>query len=72
MCVNPLGDWLLAKEAAEISGYSLEHVRRLARAGRIESQKWGRDWIISRESLLAYIKNEGYGPEPKRKPLDKM
>lgn len=62
-----LDDWWLAGEAAELTGYSMEHIRRLARTGRIKSMKFGRDWIINRESLLYYMEHEGHGPEPKRK-----
>ncbi len=43
------------KEAAVISGYHPKHLGRLIRAGKIKAQKWGRDWQISRASLLAYL-----------------
>jgi excisionase family DNA binding protein len=42
------------KEAASITGYCTDYVRRLARRGRIEAQRVGRDWLIDRTSLLAY------------------
>ncbi len=70
MSMTPLGDWLTSKEAAALTGYNVQHVRRLARAGKVESKKWGRDWIINRQSILSYIETEGFGPEPKRKKTD--
>jgi len=49
-----LEGWITAAEAAALTGYTVPHIRRLARQGRIEAQKVGRDWLIGRESLLAY------------------
>jgi excisionase family DNA binding protein len=48
-------DWITTAEAAEISGYHVEYIRELIRAGRIKAQKWGREWQVSRGSLLAHI-----------------
>ena len=70
MGMTPLGDWLTTQEAAALTGYNVQHVRRLARAGKIEAKKWGRDWIVNRVSILAYIETDGIGPEPKRKKTD--
>ena len=47
--------WLTTRGAAELSGYSAKYLRRLARQGRIDARKVGRDWLINRESLLAYV-----------------
>ena len=49
-------DWITTKEAAEISGYHINHVRRLIKSGEVKGQKWGRDWMVSRSSLLAHIR----------------
>lgn len=51
-----LGDWLTVKEAAEVSGYHPDHIRRILRAGGIQSMKWGNSWMVNRESLLEYQK----------------
>jgi len=48
-------DWITMAEAVTISGYHPKHLGRLIRAGKIKAQKWGRDWQISRASLLAYL-----------------
>lgn len=69
MNMTPLSGWLSTKEAAELAGYHPDHLRRLIRAGSVTARKWGNAWMISRESLLAYllkIDSEGArrGPKP--------
>lgn len=64
-------EWLTTSDAAAIGGYHLEHIRRLIRSGVVAARKWGRDWQVSRASLLAYIERqeaEGArrGPKAKR------
>ncbi len=49
-------DWITTTEAVTLSGYHVEHLRELAREGKIKAQKWGREWQISQASLLAYIR----------------
>ncbi len=49
-------EWLTTKQAAEMSGYHPEYIRRLIRLGEIEAQKFGRDWVIERAKLLAYTR----------------
>jgi excisionase family DNA binding protein len=34
-------EWITIREAAEISGYHIEHVRRLIRADRVKAKKMG-------------------------------
>ncbi len=48
-------DWITMAEAVAISGYHPKHLGRVIRAGKIKAQKWGRDWQISRASLLMYL-----------------
>ncbi|MBN1815443.1 MAG: helix-turn-helix domain-containing protein [Anaerolineae bacterium] len=48
------GDWITTKEASELTGYSIQYVRRLMRKGRVVAKKWLRDWVISKQSLLEY------------------
>ena len=48
-------DWLTTFAAAALSGYHPERIRELAREGRVKARKWGRDWQISRASLLRYL-----------------
>jgi excisionase family DNA binding protein len=37
-----------------LTGYHVKYLRYLVGQGRIEARKVGRDWLIDRESLLAY------------------
>lgn len=47
-------------EAAGRLGFTVQHVRRLAREGTIQGEKYGRDWLISRASLERYIVREEF------------
>jgi excisionase family DNA binding protein len=46
--------WLTTQEAATLSGYDIQHVRRLAREGKIGAVKRGRDWWIDYEMFMAF------------------
>lgn len=59
-----LPDWITTQEAAELSGYHPEYVRRLARQGKIGAEKKGRDWWIDRDVLHSYLQTvEDLGPQ---------
>jgi excisionase family DNA binding protein len=64
--------WLTTQEAAILSGYDIQHVRRLVREGKIGAVKRGRDWWIDYEMFMAYIEsmegNEDKRSGPKGKP----
>lgn len=51
----PPGNWIGTKRAAEISGYSRIHLRRLAHLGAVRSWRQGRNILIEEESLRAYV-----------------
>ena len=61
-------EWITSKEAAELSGYHPDHLRRLIRAGEINGRKFGIVWQISRESLLAYLKQAEESTDKRRGP----
>jgi len=63
-----MADWITTTEAAELSGYHPEHLRELIRTGVIKAQKWGRDWQVSRASLLAYIQEAEKSKDKRRGP----
>lgn len=46
--------WITTAEAAALTGYSPAYVRWLARMGRVRARKVTRDWLVSREDVLAY------------------
>jgi excisionase family DNA binding protein len=49
--------WMTTQEAAALSGYDVEHVRRSARQGKIGAVKRGRDWWIEVDVFLAYLES---------------
>ncbi len=49
-------DWITVQQAAELSGYHIEHIRRLIRMGEIEARKFATVWQVNRKSLFAYIR----------------
>jgi excisionase family DNA binding protein len=48
-------DWITTVEAAALSGYHVNHIRRLIRLRQIDARKFGPVWQISRHSLERYI-----------------
>jgi excisionase family DNA binding protein len=50
-----LPEWITTEEAAGLSGYDVQHVRRLARRGRIGAVKKGHDWWVNRDMFKAYL-----------------
>ena len=57
-------DWMTTKEAANLAGYNIKYLRQLVRSGRVEARKVGRDWLVNRESLLAYKRRmDRLGPQ---------
>ena len=62
-------EWLTVNEAAELSGYDPEHIRRLIRGREIDARKFSIVWMVSRESLLEYVKKaQTWGKKRGRKP----
>ncbi len=65
----PLEEWLTTTQAAELAGYTVEHMRRLMRENAIEGRKWYDRWQVNRDSFLAYlerIENQGERRGPKK------
>lgn len=50
-----LADYITTEEAAELSGYHVNYIRRLMRKGTITGRKAGLMWWVERESLRAYL-----------------
>ena len=46
--------WITIAEAATQSSYSHDHIKLLARTGRVEGRKSGTMWLVNPESLKAY------------------
>ena len=49
-------DWLTVQEAADLSGYNAEYLRRLIRNQRIKYRKISFIYQVNRESLLGYLR----------------
>lgn len=50
-------DWVTTTEAVQLTGYNQEYIRRILRTGKIKGRKWGRDWMIDRDSLIEYMRD---------------
>lgn len=65
---------ITAEAAAELTGYNIQHIRRLVLSGRLNAIRIGRSWLIKIESLEAYLNEvvaEGdgrFGPRIPAKP----
>jgi len=64
------------EDAAAIAGLSVAHMRFLARNGRIEARKVGRDWVTTKSAVERYIhdekarsRNPYKGTRPRRRTL---
>jgi excisionase family DNA binding protein len=51
-------EWISIKQAVDLSGYNAEYIRRMMRIGKIRADKLegGREWLIDKASLQAYVK----------------
>ena len=52
MAIHP---YLSTEEAAEILGYSRQHVRVLVREGRLQGDRIGKNWLVSYSSVQEYL-----------------
>jgi excisionase family DNA binding protein len=44
-----------AEAASELTGYNIQHIRRLAYAGKLDAIHVGRSWLIKVGSLETYL-----------------
>jgi len=51
-----LADYVTSEDAADISGYHVNYIRRLLRQGKLKGRKFGNVWFIVRESLQEYLR----------------
>lgn len=50
-------EWITTSEAAQITGYNEEYIRRLARKEKIKARKFGTIWQVHAASMLRYLSN---------------
>ena len=55
---SPSQELMTTQEAAKNLGYTVQHTRLLIRQGQIEASKFGRDWLVVRESVVQYKTNQ--------------
>ena len=64
-------EWITVNQAAEISGYNAEYLRRLMRNKKIKFRKFSFIYQVSKQSLLSYLKeaekkvDKRYSPKSK-------
>ena len=46
--------WITTADAANISGYNEEYIRRLARTRKIKARKFGTIWQVNSNSMKRY------------------
>jgi len=61
-----LNDLITLKEAAELSGLSYSHLRRLARLGDVCAKKFGTTWLTTEQAVNEYLARDRR-PGPKNK-----
>ena len=61
-----LEDLIPLSKAAEISGLSPDHLRRLAGQGDLWAQKIGRNWVTTEQAVQEYLsRDRRSGPKKK-------
>jgi excisionase family DNA binding protein len=71
---HAIEDYMTLRQAIRFSGYNDQYLRRLAKEGRIHALKFGLAWMISRQSLEAFMSNasskgetdQRFGPKKSR------
>jgi excisionase family DNA binding protein len=63
-------DWITTRDAAEISGYHPDHLRRLIRAGEVKARKFGNVWQVSEQSLVTYLEAANQSNDKRRGPKE--
>jgi len=51
---NPFDGWIDTSAAQDLTGYTLDYLRQLAREKKVNAEKIGKFWLINRASLLAW------------------
>jgi excisionase family DNA binding protein len=61
-------EWITTQEAAELSGYHVNYLRKLIRRGDIRGRKISFLWFVNRQSLLDYMAQAGQSDDKRRGP----
>ena len=52
--MGDLDGWVTTEEARKLVDYTPEHLRRIAKQGRVETRQIGRTWLFNSADLLRY------------------
>ena len=61
-------DWITTHEAAKLTGYDREYIRRLVRFEKITARKFGTIWQVSQQSLINYLQDSKKSSDGRRGP----
>jgi len=62
--------YMTTDEAAKLSGFTEQYIRKLIREKKIQGEKVRRDWILSRDSLEKFLATERKVGRPPTIPID--
>ena len=48
--------FLSSAQAAELLGFTVQHVRRLIKQGELDGVKVGRDWVVNAQSVAEFLR----------------
>lgn len=48
-------EWITTNEAADLSGYHPDYVRKLLQTDRVNGRKFGPVWQVDRQDFLNYL-----------------
>ncbi|MBA7635823.1 hypothetical protein ES703_43427 [subsurface metagenome] len=61
-------DYIPLSEAVKITGYTIDHLRRLIQKGKMRGRRIGRNYVTTRFAVRDYL---ACSPRPGRKPKEK-
>jgi hypothetical protein len=56
------------KDAAALFGLSQSHLRLLARTGKVQAQRMGRDWFTTSAAVAAYLNDPNWRHRTRHQP----
>jgi hypothetical protein len=51
-----MAEWISVSEAAQLSGYDADYIRKLIRSGKVKARKIITVWQVDRVSLVTYVR----------------
>lgn len=63
-------EWITVDQAAKLTGYNQEHIRRLLREGLVIGKKFGIVWQVNHPSILEYLSEARESDDRRHGPKD--